>query len=383
MRTPPRSWPPCSRLRRRASERVTARKVLPVLLGLALQACQGSPYDDPAKAHHTPEGFRNIYPHPPRGSFFAWRWQRWRDGLPARPKEGYRFEVMTPDAAWLRANRSETAITWIGHATLLLQVGGINVLTDPQFSRRASPFSWIGPQRVVPPALSLGQLPHIDVVLISHNHYDHLDLASVRGLAAQPGGPPRFFVPLGLKRWFAREGIETVTEQDWWDHADLLGLRIHQVPAQHFSSRTPWDRNATLWGGFVVEHPSLRFYFAGDTGYSPHFAEIRARLGPPDIAALPIGAYEPRWFMRAMHINPAEAVQAMQDLRARLGLAMHWGTFELTDEAIDEPPRALARALGEAGIMPERFLVLKHGEMRRMAPLLAEPQPPPARAQAR
>ena len=253
------------------------RRWMPLLLGLALQACGGSPYDDPAKAHHTPEGFRNLYPHPPRGSFLAWRWQKWRNNLPPAPQNGYRFEVLTPDVARLRANHGEATLTWIGHATLLLQVGGVNVLTDPQFSERASPVSWIGPRRKVPPALRLDQLPHIDVVLISHNHYDHLDRASVRALAAQPGGPPRFFVPLGLKAWFAGEGIASVTEQDWWEHTDLLGLRIHQVPAQHFSSRTPWDRDTTLWGGFVVEHPSLRFYFAGDTGYSPIFADIARR----------------------------------------------------------------------------------------------------------
>jgi len=346
------------------------RTVLPVLLGVALQACQGNPYYDPAKAHHAPDGFRNPAPHAERQSLLKWRWHRiWQD-LPPPPERGYRFEQVAPNAARLRDNRGETTLTWIGHATLLLQVGGVNVLTDPQFSERASPVSWAGPRRRVPPALPVEALPHIDVVLISHNHYDHLDRASVRALAAQPGGPPRFFVPLGLKRWFAGEGIVTVLEQDWWEHADVPGLRIHQVPAQHFSSRTPWDRNAVLWGGFVVEHPSLRFYFAGDTGYSRDFADIRARLGPIDLAALPIGAYEPRWFMRAMHINPAEAVQAMLDLDARVGVAMHWGTFEMTDEPIDEPPKALARALAAAGIAPGRFLVFTQGDTRRLAPLL-------------
>jgi N-acyl-phosphatidylethanolamine-hydrolysing phospholipase D len=255
----------------------------------------------------------------------------------------------------------------------------VNVLTDPQFSERASPVSWAGPRRVVPPALPIAALPHIEIVLISHNHYDHLDRASVEALAAQPGGSPRFFVPLGLKAWFAARGITDVVEQDWWEHADYLGLRIHEVPSQHFSSRTLWDRNRTLWGGFLVEHPTLRFYFAGDAGYSRDFAEIHARLGPIDVAALPIGAYEPRWFMGPMHINPAEAVQALQDLHARLAVAMHWGTFNLTDEPLDDPPRALARALEAARITPGRFLVFTHGETRRLAPLLAEPVALPAR----
>jgi L-ascorbate metabolism protein UlaG (beta-lactamase superfamily) len=340
------------------------------VLAMGLGACYSNSYYNPAKPHHTPEGFRNNYPHMERQSFLKWRWQRIWEDLPPPPQDGYRFETVPVERDALRGNRSETTLTWIGHATLLLQVGGVNVLTDPQFSERASPVSWAGPRRKVPPALRIADLPHIEAVLISHNHFDHLDLPSLRALHAQPGGPPHMFVPLGLKRFLEREGIGSVVEQDWWEHTEHLGLRIHQVPAQHFSARTPWDRNEVLWGGFVVEHPGLRFYFAGDTGYSRDFSDIRRRLGPIDLAALPIGAYEPRWFMRAMHINPAEAVQALQDLRAGHAVAMHWGTFEMTDEPIDEPPRALARALAEAGIPRERFFVMKHGETRRLAPLL-------------
>ena len=320
--------------------------------------------------HHARRGFRNNYPHMPPQSFLKWRWERLWAKLPPPPENGYRFETVATDVEALRGNGDEVTLTWIGHATLLLQLGGVNVLTDPHFGERASPVSFAGPRRKVPPALTPDALPHIHVVLISHNHYDHLDRDSVQALNRQPGGPPRFFVPLGLKPWLAAEGVENVVEQDWWDATDYLGLRIHVVPAQHFSARTPFDRDETLWGGFVVEHPALRFYFAGDAGYSRDYADIAQRLGPIDLAALPIGAYEPRWFMQAMHINPAEAVRAHQDLGARHSVAMHWGTFELTDEPIDEPPRALARALREAGIPPERFLVMKHGETRHLTPLL-------------
>jgi L-ascorbate metabolism protein UlaG (beta-lactamase superfamily) len=340
----------------------------PVLL---LTGCTASNPDYRADhPHHTPEGFRNNYPHMEPQSFWKWRWERiWVD-VPPPPRNGYRFEVVNGNAAELRANRSETKLTWIGHATLLLQVGGVNVLTDPIFSERASPVGFLGPQRKVPVPIPLAELPHIEVVLVSHNHYDHLDLPTLRALNAQAGGPPTFFAPLGVGALLRDEGIGTVVEQDWWQFTELQGLRIHQVPAQHFSARTPFDRNEVLWGGFVVEHPALRFYFAGDTGYSRDFADIGERLGPIDLAALPIGSYEPRWFMRAMHINPDEAVQAHRDLGARFSVAMHWGTFEMTDEAIDEPPKALARALQAQRVPPERFFVMKHGETRRLAPLL-------------
>jgi N-acyl-phosphatidylethanolamine-hydrolysing phospholipase D len=350
-----------------------------------------NPYYDPAKPHTTPHGFRN--PHSDTvhglGGVLRWRWQRlWKsdpseDASPDDPPPaaaGPAVESVTPDVAFLRANRSEPTLTWIGHDTLLLQVGGLNLLTDPQFSPRASPVAWLGPWRRLPPALTLDALPHIDAVLVSHNHYDHLDRASVQALQRQPGGPPRFFVPLGLRALLAGWGIPAATEQDWWESSALDGLRIHEVPAQHFSMRSPWDRNRMLWGAFVVEHPALRFFFAGDTGYGPHFAEIAARLGPMDVAALPIGAYEPRWFMRPMHLNPADAVQAHLDLGARLSVAMHWGTFNLTDEPLDEPPRALAKALADAQVSPQRFALLRHGETRRLTPRLRDAAGREARA---
>jgi L-ascorbate metabolism protein UlaG (beta-lactamase superfamily) len=326
------------------------------------------------KAHHTPEGFRNNYPSEARGNFWKWQRSRWAEGLPKIPPGGYHFELLRPDVHWLKQNRSEPALNWIGHATFLLQLNGLNILTDPHFSERASPIQFAGPRRVVAPALRLSELPHIDAVVISHNHYDHLDRVTVKHLAAQTAGSAHFFVPLGLKAWFAGVGIHAVTELDWWDEVEHRGLRFTLTPAQHWSSRTPWDRDRTLWGGWLVEQPEFRFFFAGDTGYSRDFEDIGERLGFVDLAAIPIGAYEPRWFMKVMHVNPAEAVKIHQDLRARYSVAMHWGTFILTDEPLDEPPHKLAAARRAAGISAETFFVMKHGETRKLAPMMQRKQ---------
>jgi N-acyl-phosphatidylethanolamine-hydrolysing phospholipase D len=325
---------------------------------------------DPNPPHHGAEGYRNIYLSGPRGSFWKWQLERWEKGLPKTPEGGYHFEVLTPDVAALKANRTEPTLTWIGHATFLLQLSGLNILTDPHFTERASPVSFAGPKRVVPPPIALQDLPHIDAVIISHNHYDHLDRETVRRLAMQPGGSPRFFVPLGLKAWFAGEGIYEVVELDWWDQTGFMGLQFTLVPAQHWSSRTLSDRDKTLWGGWVIEQPAFRFFFAGDTGYSPVFKDIGSRLGFVDLAALPIGAYEPRWFMSIMHANPEEAVKIHQELHARHSVAMHWGTFILTDEPLDEPPRKLDEARRAAGISSDEFFVMKHGETRNLTPML-------------
>jgi L-ascorbate metabolism protein UlaG (beta-lactamase superfamily) len=209
-------------------------------------------------------------------------------------------------------------------------------------------------------------------VVISHNHYDHLDRDTVRRLNRQAGGPPTFFVPLALKAWFLEQGISNVTELDWWESRVHMGLTLHLAPVQHWSQRTPWDRDRTLWGAWVIEHPQMRLLFGGDFGYSQDIADLGTRFGSFDLAALPIGAYEPRWFMSIMHVNPEEAVRAHRDLNARYSVGMHWGTFRLTDERLDEPPRKLAEALSAAGIPPERFFLMKHGETRGLEFLLAE-----------
>ena len=346
---------------------------------LLLAACRSNPHYNPAKSHHTQDGFRNNYSHAEKQSFWKWQWARWTSGVPADPEGGYDFPVLKPDSAFLAANRTEGTLTWIGHATLLLQVGGVNVLTDPHLTERASPVSFAGPKRRVPPALSFANLPHIDVVVISHNHYDHLDSATVRQLNRQKGGPPRFFVPLGQKAWFASEGIANVVELDWWDHVQHNGLEIHLVPVQHWSARGVWDRNQTLWGGWMIEHPTLRFFFSGDTGYSKDFADIRSRFGPIDLAAIPVGCYEPRWFMKENHVNPEESVRVHRDLGAHHSVGIHWGTFRLTDERLDEPPKKLSEALAAAGIPEEQFFLMKHGETRRLEQWQRVAQREPAR----
>jgi N-acyl-phosphatidylethanolamine-hydrolysing phospholipase D len=344
-----------------------------VAAALIFISCQSTnPMFDPNKPHHTAQGFRNNYPTGPRGSFWKWQRERWDKGLPKIPEGGYHFEQVQPDLARLKSNRTQPTLTWIGHATFLLQLGGLNILTDAHLTERASPLSFAGPRRVVPPAIELRDLPHIDAVVVSHSHYDHLDRSTVKRLASQAGGSPRFFVPLGLKAWFAGRAIREVTELDWWDEIDYRGLKLTLVPVQHWSARTPWDRDATLWGGWVVEQPGFRFLFTGDTGYSQDFQDIGRRFGGFDLAAIPIGAYEPRWFMGIMHVNPEEAVKIHRDIRARASVAMHWGTFILTDEPLDEPPRRLAEARRAAGVSPEEFFLMKHGETMELAPLFGE-----------
>lgn len=342
-----------------------------LLFSLALGACAtpGNPYFDYARSHHTPTGFRNNYIAElgnGSGNFWKWQWERALAGLPKPPANGYAVALATPEVAWIKANRTETAATWIGHATVLLQMAGVNILTDPHLTLRASPVSFAGPKRLVAAGLALDQLPHIDMVVISHNHYDHLDESSVLTLSRQAGGGPRFFVPLGNKAWFEELGITDVVEMDWWDKRDFKGIEVHFTPVQHWSARGLNDRSRTLWGGWYFKTATFRAFFSGDTGYSKDFADIRARLGAVDFAMLPMGAYEPRWFMASQHVDPAEAIRIHQDLGARRTLGIHWGTFELTDESLDEPPRRLALELGRAGVDGAAFGVVRHGETVRL-----------------
>ncbi len=355
--------------------------LLLLLAGLGLAGTLLLQSDAPAmslsKSHHSRHGFRNNFEHPPQTPAGLLRFAAHHLRLPQKPVH---FPLAQNDPAWLKANTREPTLTWIGHDSFLIQINGFNLLLDPHFTRRASPLPFGRPERLVPPGLKFEDLPRIDAVVISHNHYDHLDLGSVRRLYADHRSSIHFFVPLGLKAWFADQGIHSVSELDWWESRRYKGFEFHATPVQHSSARSGLDRNRTLWAGWVVRNANFSLYFAGDTGYSPDFLETRERLGPFDLAALPIGAYEPRWFMRAMHVNPAEAVQIFQDLQARYAVAMHWGTFRLTDEDMDEPPRALARALSEARIDPDRFFVMQHGETRKLDFLFPEPQGPTALA---
>ena len=319
-------------------------------------------------APHGPDGYRNNYPHADKESFWAWKVEQWRDGLPPKPPPGgWNLPYVKADVAALRAPEANPSVTWIGHATMLVRLAGKNILFDPTFSERASPFTFAGPKRVVPLPIEIAELPRIDVVLISHNHYDHLDLFSVMHLAALPQGSPRFLVPLGLKAWFAALGITRVDEYDWWQDTREGDLHITFVPVQHWSKRRLDDANQTLWGGWVVEGEGVKLIHAGDTGYSKDFRDIGERLGPFDMAFIPIGAYAPRWFMKVMHVDVPEAVQIREDLKAARAIGIHWGTLEgLTDEPLDEPPAVLARQRAERGLSQVEFDVLKIGETRRL-----------------
>jgi L-ascorbate metabolism protein UlaG (beta-lactamase superfamily) len=297
------------------------------------------------------DGERFFNPHAVTGRSFAdvLKWMRTRERT-AWPSTAPRTRHDPPPT---RVAPGQAAITFIGHSTFLVRTASTTFITDPVFTTHAGPFGRMGPRRVRPPAVPPASLPPIDLVLVSHNHYDHLQPTSLQLFA----GRPSFVTTLGLAGI-----VPNAREMDWWQRMKIQDAEITCVPAQHFSARTPWDKNRTLWCGFVVAVDGVTIYFAGDSGSTPQFAEIGARCPSIDVALLPIGAYEPRWFMQPMHMNPEEAVRAHLVVKARVSLAMHFGTFQLTDEAIDAPLRALERARATAGVAPDAFRVLDFGE---------------------
>lgn len=340
-----------------------------------------------APSHHRRGGFQNNYTaFEPKSlaDVLRWRLNATRRHLPPPPSAP--VPQVAPDLPFLQANARagaamQPAVTWIGHSTALVQCSGLTLLTDPVFGERASPVPFAGPKRHQPPGVALADLPHVDLVLVSHDHYDHLDDSSVRALNAQPGGPPCFIVPLGLKDWLARRGITNAVELDWWQThpvpAPAGPVDVTLVPAQHWSSRSLTDRMRTLWGGFAVLAPDCHLFFAGDTGYSRDFADIRDHFRPRqsaeqgggfDLALLPIGAYAPRWFMAVQHVDVAEAVKIHLDLGTKRSMGVHWGTFELTDEALDAPPQALVAERKAQGLTEGDFFVLAVGETKRLPP---------------
>ncbi|KAF0029709.1 hypothetical protein F2P81_018814 [Scophthalmus maximus] len=274
------------------------------------------------------------------------------------------FFVQNPD---LSDSGPGLRVTWLGHATVLVEIDGLNILTDPIFSQRASPLQFMGPKRYRGPPCTVEQLPRIDAVVISHSHYDHLDVGSVASLNARFGGELRWFVPLGLMDWLARMDCENVMELDWWEENCVPGhddITFVCTPSQHWSKRTALDDNKSLWGSWTVLGPEHRFFFAGDTGYCSSFLEIGRRFGPFDLAAIPIGAYLPRDVMQGQHVDPAEAVQIHQDLQAKQSVAIHWGTFALAHEYYMEPPVHLRDALEQKGLNPKSFFTLHHEQRR-------------------
>jgi N-acyl-phosphatidylethanolamine-hydrolysing phospholipase D len=315
--------------------------------------------------HHTKDGFDNPFQERQGGGFFNYLKMRLFSGevYADYAANAHKVPTMPADLEKIKNPPSGLRVTWIGHATMLIQYRGINILTDPIFSDRASPFSFAGPKRYHPPAPHLEDLPKIDYVVISHNHYDHLDKKSVRAL----GSGPLWLVPLRLKEWFIGAGIsgERVREFDWWDTKHCNGVTITATPAQHWSARSLWDRKKTLWASWMIEIDDRTIWFSGDTGYNPvQFKEIGGKFPRIDLALISIGAYEPRWFMKDMHINPEEAVRIHEDLGARYSLGIQWGTFQLTAEPIDDPPIKLREAQLKKGLALRSFQTMKIGETR-------------------
>lgn len=284
-----------------------------------------------------------------RGSFLKWQLTKkpgvWRPWIESEP--GPRPESRVDDG--------RVRITWVNHATLLVQLDGVNIITDPIWSDRCSPVSFAGPKRHRAPGLRFEDLPPIDAVLVSHNHYDHLDIATLRRF-----GYTRKLTPLGNSALMAKHGVSGGHDLDWWQSVQLSDrVTVTLVPSQHFCARAISDKDATLWGGFVISGPSGNVYFAGDTGWGRHFEEVAQRFGPIRVALLPIGAYLPRWFMKPAHISPEEAVDAHHVLHARTSIAMHFGTFRLGDDGETEPAEDLRQAIEAKGA--EGVLILEHG----------------------
>ncbi len=266
----------------------------------------------------------------------------------------------------------EAAVTFVNHSAVLIQLPGLAVLTDPIWSDRASPVSWTGPKRVREPGIPFERLPWIDLVLVSHNHYDHLDAGTLERLAGKFS--PDALVPLGDGSLVRGFGIENVRELDWWEEVEVApGTTVVFAPALHWSRRGLFDRNKSLWGSFLVRSGGRLVYFGGDSGYAGHFKEIRKRYGPVDLAFLPVGAYEPRWFMKDMHMNPADAVQAHLDLGARKSVGIHFGTFQMAAEDFDRPGKDLAEAGRAAGLTGDAFVLLEEGRTARFE--LSPPSP--------
>lgn len=330
------------------------------------------------RSHHLPGGtFHNPWPEAAgddqiRGRFRAVAWEWLTKPMPPDPSPGA-LPTAEADLAVPSAMDGELRITWVGHATHFVQLPGLNLLTDPMWSPRASPVASIGRQRFVAARPPLEALPQVHAVLLSHDHYDHLDRPTVLALRERFGADLTWYTPLGYREWFERLGVTNVVEVDWWEEAPLPheGYRLVSAPARHWTRRTPWSTNRRLWCSWAIlsrNEDGFRVYWGGDSAYATHFAEIGRRLGPFDASLMPIGAYDPRWFMSASHMNPEEAVQAYEDL-GRVGafLPSHWGTFRLTFEDPLEPPVRLRSAWSTRGLDERALHVPRHGETVTLA----------------
>ncbi|HYM31375.1 MAG TPA: MBL fold metallo-hydrolase [Candidatus Cybelea sp.] len=316
--------------------------------------------------HHTERGFRNPPGSPVRQSERRAYWRFvWRRILKAQHRPAVPFDhalSANETLAGLAAHARLDSVTWLGHAAFLLRLAGRTILLDPYLGEFASPVPGFGPRRFAKPALRAEHLPPIDTLIVSHNHYDHLCAPTVRALAGKRH--MQVVVPLGLARFFRRRGYRHVHELDWHQHVDLEGLRVRALPAVHWSKRTPFDRNRSLWASFALTTPERRVWFAGDTGFGPVFEELGSKYGPFDLALVPIGAYAPRHIMEAHHATPEEALRIAELMGARHVIGMHWGTVVLTDEHPFEPPERFRRAARHSSYGDERAWLLRIGETR-------------------
>lgn len=316
-----------------------------ITLFFAVQSCSVTESFSNSDANVTPKSLTDVI-----------KWRMTKDATPERV-------VIDLSQEWRQLNAKSTHYAvWVGHATYLINNGDLTILTDPIFSERASPVGWAGPERLIPPAMPIDSLPRIDAILISHNHYDHLDLPSLKALQlANPN--VSILVPQGDKALLDSQGLTNVTELRWWQNIRVKQTELTFTPVQHWSGRGITGRNSSWWGGWFIKSPDLSLYHAGDTGYSRDFITTRERLGVPDFAFIPIGAYSPRWFMKNQHVDPEEAVQVAFDLQVPHSFGMHWGTFILTDEPIKEPRSVLAKLLVEKDLPEDFFIAPAPGEI--------------------